>query len=193
MTVTPWIAGRRRELARTRVLTLHEQRFECVDFPDRSGDFTVVECADWVIVAALTPSADAATENGPGLVLIEQFRFGIAANALELPGGMVDPGEDPLAAGVRELEEETGYVGENARIVATFDANPAFLTNRVFTVLVENATPSGKTNLDPSEQIEASIVPLSGVAGMVAAGQITHTVAIAGLFRVFDEVGQLGR
>lgn len=181
MSVTPWTPGPRRELARTRVLTLFEQRFECVDHPERSGEFTVIECVDWVNVAALTPQRE--------LVLIEQFRFGTAENTLELPGGMIDPGEDPVAAGVRELLEETGYAGPGARRVATLDANPAILTNRVFTVLVEDAVRTAEPSLDEHEQISVRTVPLADVPAMIGRGEITHTVVIAGLLCVLDELG----
>ena len=164
---------------------MHEQRFECVDHPERSGDFTVIECADWVNVVALT---DASGEH-PEIVLIEQFRYGTAENTLELPGGMVDPGEDPVRAGVRELLEETGYRGENARVIGRLDANPAILTNRVYTVLIENATRTDEQSLDEHEQIAVRTVPLDGVPDMVASGEISHTVVIAGLFRALDELG----
>jgi len=185
MGVTPWRAGERRELARTRVLTLYEQRFECVDHPERSGDFTVIDCVDWVNVAAVTPEG--------GLVLIEQFRYGTGANTLEIPGGMVDAGEEPVAAGVRELLEETGYAGGPARSIAVLDANPAILTNRVHTVLVEGAVRTAEPRLDEHEQIEVRTVALSEVPAMIARGEIAHTVVIAGLFRVLDELGWINR
>src|SRR5947209_8495832 len=70
-------------------------------------DFYVVHSPDWVNVIALTADHQ--------LVLVNQFRFGIDAFSVEIPGGVIDLGEDPVAAGLRELREETGYVGTHAR------------------------------------------------------------------------------
>ena len=67
----------------------------------RTHDFYVIDCVDWVNVIARTPAGD--------VVLIRQYRHGTAAVHVEIPGGMVDPGEDPLVAAQRELAEETGY------------------------------------------------------------------------------------
>jgi ADP-ribose pyrophosphatase len=184
--VTPWRAGERTELARTRILTLHEQRYECVDHPERSGDFTVIECADWVNVVALTRD----TGRGPGLVLIEQFRYGTAENTLEVPGGIIDQGEDPVEAGERELLEETGYAGENARLLGRMDANPAILTNRVHTVLIESCSRVREPRLDPHEQIVVREVPWRDVPGMISSQSITHTVVVAALFRATIELGR---
>ena len=66
--------------------------------------------SDWVNIIALTPDQH--------IVLVRQFRFGINAFSLEIPGGMIDAGEDPIVAGLRELREETGFVGGSARVLA---------------------------------------------------------------------------
>jgi ADP-ribose pyrophosphatase len=71
-------------------------------------DFVVIASADWCNVIAVTPDGK--------LVLVRQFRFGIEEFSLEIPGGIIDPGETPVAAAVRELREETGYVGTSARL-----------------------------------------------------------------------------
>ncbi len=70
--------------------------------------FSIIDCPDWVNIIALTPNESA-------LVLLRQFRPGVDAICLEIPGGMIDEGEEPLAAAKRELVEETGYEASSWR------------------------------------------------------------------------------
>lgn len=70
--------------------------------PDGSeSDWDVVEIGDTVTVVAFTPD--------DRVVLFDQYRVGPQRILGELPGGLIDDGEDAEAAGVRELREETGY------------------------------------------------------------------------------------
>ncbi|MBI2983985.1 MAG: NUDIX hydrolase, partial [Chloroflexi bacterium] len=61
----------------------------------------IIEADDWANVLPITRSGE--------VVMVKQFRFGSQEVSLELPGGVVDPGEEPAASVARELEEETGY------------------------------------------------------------------------------------
>ena len=73
----------------------------------RTGDdhsFFVIESVDWCNVVALTANDE--------LVMVEQYRQGTNLIELELPGGMIDPGETPAETAPRELREETGYAGD---------------------------------------------------------------------------------
>ncbi|MEM7623377.1 MAG: NUDIX hydrolase [Planctomycetota bacterium] len=186
---TPWQPGPRRTLATTRILSVHAQQFTCTDHPSRSGEFTVLESRDWVNVLALTPG-DTASSSPDGIdrrhaVLVEQFRFGVARNTIEIPGGIIDPGEDPIEAGVRELLEETGYAGDAPRVLGTVDANPAILTNIATTILIENARRMTDPEPDEHEQIRVLTRPVAALPAMIANGDITNAVVVAALFHWF--------
>jgi ADP-ribose pyrophosphatase len=141
-------------------------------------DFVVLECVDWVNVIALTPDHQ--------LIMLEQFRHGTDTVELEVPGGVMDPHDtSPVNAALRELREETGYEGQNARVLGRVFANPAILTNTCHTILVENCVLKHPTNWDSGEDLVTRLVPMDQVNGLVAAGTIRHSLVVVALFH-FD-------
>jgi 8-oxo-dGTP pyrophosphatase MutT (NUDIX family) len=138
-------------------------------------DFFVLECVDWVNVIAVTPDKQ--------LVMVEQFRHGSDTIELEIPGGMMDAGEtSPVATGVRELREETGYEGENARIIGDILPNPAIMANTCYTILVENCRSQHAIALDHSEDIVTRLVPIADIRDLVRARRIRHSLVVVALY-----------
>lgn len=148
------------------------RRDRCVS-PRTGGehDFVVLETTDWVNVIATTPDKQ--------VVLIEQYRFGMGKVTLEIPGGMIDPGEDPVASAVRELREETGYVARRFTLLGVVEPNPAIQNNRCYTVLAEDAEPAGDQELDEKEDIGLVLRPLADVPQLLRSGAITHALVWA--------------
>jgi ADP-ribose pyrophosphatase len=161
-----------RTVARTRIFDV-----ESVDFrhPHRASpqDFFVLSAPDWVNVLALTPDRH--------LVLVRQFRYGINDFSVEIPGGVMDAGEDAITTGLRELQEETGYTGTKVRLLGSVHPNPAMQGNRCHLVLVEDAHRSARTDWDPDEEFEIMTKPVDEVYALAASGGITHALVLDAL------------
>ncbi len=142
-------------------------------------DFVVLESVPWVNVIALTDREEA--------VLIRQFRHGIREVTLEIPGGMVDAGDEPLAAAKRELLEETGYRGGDWIDLGYVYPNPAIQDNRCHTFLALGAKPAGEQSLDEKEDIEVVLKPLAEIPRLIREGGITHALVICAFWRFFME------
>jgi ADP-ribose pyrophosphatase len=167
-----WKRGGERVLASTKVLELRSVHFV---HPERGTqrDFVVAHAPDWVNVVALTPEGK--------IVLVRQFRFGSDALSLEVPGGAIEEGEDPVAAGLRELLEETGYGGGAVRLLGSVRPNPAILDNWCHIVFVDGAVPTGPVNWDHDEEIEVSSAGVADVLSWARSGRITHSLSVAAL------------
>jgi ADP-ribose pyrophosphatase len=167
-----WRREGERVLATTRVLELRSVRFRNpVKGVER--DFVVAHAPDWVNVVAVTPDGR--------IVLVRQFRFGSDGLSLEVPGGVIEAGEDPVAAGVRELLEETGYGGGSVRLLGSVRPNPAILDNWCHIVLVDGAVPTGPMDWDPDEEIAVSTATVAEALALARSGAIAHSLSVAAL------------
>ena len=140
----------------------------------QAHDFYVIDCANWVNIIALTVDHH--------LVMIEQYRHGSGTVELEIPGGMIDPHDtSPEAAAARELREETGYEGVNPQRLGEVFPNPAIMSNRCYTVLLENCRLTHPTEMDHGEDLSTRLVPVSEIPGLIAAGKIRHSLVVVAL------------
>jgi 8-oxo-dGTP pyrophosphatase MutT (NUDIX family) len=144
----------------------------------REHDFYVLDSVNWVNVIAVTPDRQ--------LVMVEQYRHGSNTVELEIPGGMMDAGEtDPVATAVRELREETGYAGGNARLLGKIHSNPAILSNVTYTVLIENCRLQHGVEFDSGEDLITRLVPVAEIPKLVADEKIGHSLVVVALYH-FD-------
>src|SRR5690606_4647288 len=91
----------------------------------------------------------------------------------------------PVAAGVRELREETGFEGANARILGQTFANPAIMSNICYTVLVENCRCVHPVEFDQGEDLITRLVPIVEIPKLVAENKIGHSLVTVALYH-FD-------
>lgn len=136
-------------------------------------DFVVLDSPDWINVVPLTDDGQ--------MVLIRQYRHGTRSVMLEVPGGMIDPGETPEAAATRELLEETGYQAERIELLGRVRPNPAILDNTCHIVVAEGCRLVADLNLDTFEQIEVVPTPIEQIPEMVRNGQIDHGLVLNAL------------
>lgn len=140
----------------------------------RTGDaheFHVLDVPRCVKVIAFTADGR--------VVLVEQYRPAVQRMTLELPAGVMEDGEDPVAAAVRELEEETGYRTSAAEVLTDFDPDPTIQSNAVTVVVARNCTPDGECNQDDGEDVSVRLVAPAEVGGLISAGAIRHAATIS--------------
>ena len=175
--IRPWKKVRSKPLGDFRIFKLRSD----ISISPRTGkehDFFVLDSVHWVNVIALTPDRK--------LVMVEQFRHGSNTVELEIPGGMMDPGEtDPVATAVRELREETGYEGGNPRLLGKIWSNPAILSNITYTVLIEDCRLKNKVDWDHAEDLATRLVPVADLTKLVADEKIGHSLVVVALYH-FD-------
>lgn len=160
-------------------------------------DFYTLWQPDWVLILARTKEGK--------WVMTEQYRHGTGKIALEFPAGIIDKGETPEEAAVRELQEECGYVldkrRENAAMrlqtrdessesgvsgtqyVGSFSVNPDRHRGKFHVVFIDGVERLGKTSFDDTENIETFLYTDEEFQAKVADGTFNHPLQIAGYFK----------
>jgi 8-oxo-dGTP pyrophosphatase MutT (NUDIX family) len=137
----------------------------------REHAFYRLQGPDWVNVVAFTRRSE--------LLAVEQFRHGIDAPTLEIPGGGCDPGETPAQAARRELREETGFVSGQWVALGSCTPNPATQNNRCHTFLALDCDPDGALELDPAEELQVWAVTWPEWQTRMRRGDIHHALVLS--------------
>lgn len=166
----PWPELNRRTLATTRVFDVAVAD-RVSPRTGKTHEFALIHCPDWVNVVALTDDGQ--------LVLIEQWRHGTQTVTIEVPGGMVDPGETPADAARRELLEETGFACRELHWIGTVEPNPALQGNRCHSFVATGCSRAQDTHFDTTEDCALRLEPASRAAALVMDGTITHALTVA--------------
>ena len=170
-----WVSiGDRKEIFRTRIFAVCSEKFQCAR-TSAEIDFITLSSWNWVNVIART-------EEGK-ILLIRQFRPGTMQEEIEIPGGCIDPSDpSPEVAGARELLEESGYAGENPRIIGSVSPNPAIQGNTCFTVFIDHAKRISEPLMEDTECIETEEVTPEELRQMISSGEIRHGLVLNAIF-----------
>ncbi len=137
----------------------------------------IVEHADCVAIIAVD-----ADDN---VLLVKQFRKPVEKELLEIPAGGIDAGEDPEAAVIREMREETGLWPQRVEHLGGFYSAPGYGTEYLYLYLVTDLTPS-RLYAEDTESIEVVRVPIKQITDFITSGQICDAKSIAGLLAFLE-------
>ena len=141
------------------------------------GSFYLLDSPDWITVIPLITDKTGIE----CFLMVEQYRHGSDKVTLEFPAGMIDPGELPEDAAVRELLEETGYMPGEITEIGSVSPNPAFMNNISYTFLARGLELTGKQNLDEHEYIHFHLIPVSEVLKKMGTGRYSNGVMMMAL------------
>lgn len=161
-------------------LVLFQARYDWVRNPRnaKSMKAVILESPDWVNVVAITAEKK--------IVVVQQYRFGIRKTTLEIPAGILNQGETPEQAAVRELKEETGYTATHWKYLGWVEPNPAFLNNRCHLWLALDVVKTSDPQLDEGEEISVAELSLEEVRSEIEKGSMRNSLSLLSLAQVFD-------
>lgn len=165
-------------MARCRVFDVVQKRCRHPE-AGKEADFYALETGDWVNTLAITDAGEA--------ILVEQYRFGAETLSMEVPGGMINAGEDPVEAGLRELREETGYTASQASLLGRVRPNPAIQSNACHFVLAKGARLTESLDWDEHEELRLVLAPLAEAYAWALEGSIEHALTLNALFLFYPE------
>ncbi len=136
-------------------------------------EFHVVEYPNWAATVCIDTAGN--------IVFAEQYRHGIQRLSLELPGGVIDSGEEPLIAAQRELLEETGYAAPNWQKIGVCATDPSNHSNYAHLFLAKDAYLTKKQELDAEEDIGVRLFEARRILDIIQAGHVLHGIHLTAL------------
>ena len=169
-----WRELKRERVADCRIFTV-ERSVAASPVDEQPHTFHLIQSIDWAQILPITTDGKA--------VLVRQYRHGAQRVTLEIPGGLIDPGEDAATAALRECLEETGYRGRAALPLGVVNPNPALFGNRLHAFYALDVELESAVQNTGTELTEAVLVPVAELEELLLAGEIDHALVTGTLWR----------
>jgi 8-oxo-dGTP pyrophosphatase MutT (NUDIX family) len=176
--IKPWREIESHPIADCRIFTVEASRVES-PFDGTEHEYYRIRSVDWVQVVPVTADEE--------IVMVRQYRHGSQAVSLEVPAGLIDPGEAPVAAARRECREETGYRIERLYPLGVLRPNPALFSNRLHAYCAFDAVLVGEIQQTQTEFTEVEHTPIERLPELLTSGRIDHALDTAVLWRFWHE------
>ncbi len=170
--VPPWQVLSETTLVEQRWLTVREQHVRLANGHEIER-FHLLGGPSWSAVLCVTEAGQ--------VPLVRQYRHGMAGTSLELPAGVIDAEEQPIAAARRELREETGFESAHIEALATLVPEPARNTARAHFFFARGGRRVAGQSLDGSEELSVVVVPAHELFELIEQGHIVHGSHIAAI------------
>ena len=143
-------------------------------------EFYILEYPTWINVIALNTEGK--------YVMVRQYRHGLDDVFTELCAGVVEEGEEPLAAARRELLEETGYSGGKWTLLNVLSGNPTATNNLTYCYLAEGVELTSDQHLDEGEDIDVVLLTRDELLQLLRNDGIKQSLMAAPLWHYFYDL-----
>ena len=156
-------------------------RVDKVRLPD--GRITTREIAEHGASVCVVP-----VDPQGNVLLVRQYRKPVEDQLLEVPAGGMEPGESPMQAAVRELQEEVGFNAREIQTLSSFWISPGWCTEFMHAFLATQLEPASLP-ADYDENIAVVRIPWGEVDGLLQSGEIKDAKSIASLLLALKLIG----